>query len=249
VGSNLALPRMTWMPDPRSTRTANELLDMVHGGAMLFADYMRLFLEVENEQRRRDGWRLMEYDHPIIQTDVDLTYATPALMSVVDFEWVFTDWQRVSTRIIRGLTFDLRTGEMFRIEACAGSLHPYGAKGGNYRFQFGKLLRLCDTESYLAFVRLLEAKAAVLAERAARLKDRLAYCSEIGGRVVAPLQEIVLYLTFKGLAVLNTEYDPVSRRDSCTLERNPYNPIILPYRELEPFMIPGAWRDELLRLK
>jgi hypothetical protein len=249
VGSNLALPRITWMPNPRSTRTANDLLDMVHGGAMLFADRERLFLEAENDQRRRDGWRLMEYDHPIGQTDVDLTYATPTLMSVVDLGVVFTDWRRITTRIIRGLTFDLRTGEMFRIEACAGSLHPYGAKGGNYRFQFGRLLQLCDTETYLAFVRLLAAKSAQIAERAAASEDRFADCSEKDRSVVAPLQEIVLYLTFEGLAVLNTEYDPVSRRDTCSLERNPYNPIILPYRELEPFMIPGAWRDELLKLK
>ncbi|MDP1840752.1 MAG: hypothetical protein Q8N31_23220 [Reyranella sp.] len=25
------------------------------------------------------------------------------------------------------------------------------------------------------------------------------------------------------------------------------NPIVIPYRELEPFMKPGSWRDELLR--
>jgi hypothetical protein len=49
------------------------------------------------------------------------------------------------------------------------------------------------------------------------------------------------------LAVHNTEYRPNSSRSYCTLLRSPVNPVIIPYRELEPFMIPGAWRDELLK--
>jgi hypothetical protein len=249
LGSNLAIPRITWMPDAHSVRTANDLLTMVHGGALLLAEQMRRQLEGGNNVNRHFGFPVLEYDHPVVQTDVGLTYATPTLVSLVDLGFVPTDG-RLATRILRGLTFDLRSRELFRIEACADSLHPYGAKGGNYRFQFGKLLRLCNTEAYLAFVRLLEAKAAQVAERIGASKDGPAkWCSERGGRVVAPLQEIVLYLTFNGLAVLNTEFDPVSRRDSCTLERNPSNPITLPYRELEPFMVPGAWRDELLKLK
>jgi hypothetical protein len=207
---------------------------------MLFADLMRQSLDHSNGLNHRDGFPLLDYHRPVIQMDVGLTYATPTLVSLVDLGFVPTGG-RIVTRIIRGLTFDLRTREMFRVEACPGSDRAYGAKGGNYLFQFGKLLQLCDTETYLSFVRLLTAKAALVAEQTAGSKNRLAAsCGEKAGRVVAPHQEIVLYLTFGGLAVHNTEYEFIPRRDDRTLERSPVNPIILPYRELEPFMIPGA---------
>ena len=249
AGTGLALPRITWMPDPQSLRSVNDMLDMVHGGAMLFSDLMRPSLDHGNGLHHRDGFPLPDYRHPIVQTDVGLTYATPTLVSLVDLGFVPTDG-RIVTRIIRGLTFDLRTREMFRVEACPGSDRVYGGKGGNYLFQFGKLLQVCDTETYLSFVRLLTAKAALVAEQTAGSKDPLAArCSEKAGRVVGPHQEIVLYLTFGGLAVHNTEFEEFGlRRDDCTLERSPVNPIILPYSELKPFMIPGAWRDELLKL-
>jgi len=248
VDTKLAIPRITWMPDAQSMRTANGMLDMVHGGAMLFSSLMGQHLAQTNDWRRHNGFHPLEYDRSIVQTDVGLTYATPTLMSLVDLDYMPAD-MRIATRIIRGLTFDLRTREMFRVEACPGSGLAYGAKGGDYRFQFGKLLQACDIETYLKFVRLLEAKAALVAEQIAGSNDRPdAWCSEKAGRVVAPHQEIVLYLTFGGLAVHNTEYDPISRRDHCSLKRSPVNPLILPYRELEPFMMPGAWRDELLKL-
>jgi hypothetical protein len=249
VASRLAMPRITWMPDAQSVRTANGLLDMVHGGALLFAAHVRRQLDAENELRREEGEQPLEYDRPVIQTDVGLTYATPTLMSVVDLGVVPTD-RRIATRIIRGLTFDLRTGEMFRVEPCPGSEGGYGARSGDYRFRFGKLLQLCETETYLKFVQLLSARSVMAAERTARSDgSRLAWCSEKGGRVVAPHQEMVLYLTDGGLAVHNTEYGFIPARDNCATERSPVNPVILPYRELEPFMMPGAWRDELLKLK
>jgi hypothetical protein len=249
AASRIAIPRITWMPDGQRMRTANELLDMVHGGAMLFADEMRLRLEGGNNVNRRYELSVLEFARPVTQTDVGLTYATPTLMSLVDLGYAPTGWKSL-TRIIRGVTFDLRSGELFRVEACPDSVHPYGAKGGEYRFQFGKLLRVCETETYLKFVQLLSARSALVAERTASGKNSfIEWCSERGGRVVAPHQEIVLYLTARGLAVHNTEYGSIPARDNCALERSPVNPVILPYQELEPFMIPGAWRDELLRLK
>lgn len=248
TGTGIALPRITWMPDPQSLRTANDMLDMVHGGAMLFSDLMRPSPDDDNGLNHRDGFPLPDFHRPVGQTDVGLTYATPTLVSLVDLGYVPTGG-RIVTRIIRGLTFDLRTKEMFRVEACPGSDRVYGTKGGNFLFQFGKLLQICGTETYLSFVRLLTAKAALMAEQTAGSKNRLgAWCSEKAGPVVAPHQEIVLYLTFGGLAIHNTDYEHIPRRDTCTLERGPVNPIILPYRELESFMLPGAWRDELLKL-
>ena len=243
------MPRIVSMPDAQSVRPANRLLDMVHGGALLFAAHVGQQLDAENELRREEGERLLEYDRPIAQTDVGLTYATPTLMSVVGLGVAPRD-RRTAKRIIRGLTFDLRTGEMFRVEGCPGNEGGYGARSGDYRFRFGKLLQLCETETYLRFVQLLSARSTMAAKRSALSHNSpTAGCSEAGGRVVAPHQEIVPYLTDRGLAVHNTEFGLIQARDNCALERSPVNPIILPYRELEPFMVPGPWRDELLKLK
>jgi hypothetical protein len=249
------------MPDAQSLRTANGLLDMVHGGAMLFSGLMGQDLGRLNEWRRRDNLVPLEYDVPVVQTDVGLTYATSGLMSLVDLGFVEHEGSGVP-RIIRGLTFDLRTRQMFRIEACPGSDITYGSgqytvermpfneRPRNYLFQFGKLLRVCDRPAYLKFIRLLTRKATLIAERLAKSKDPVVQeCSEGDGPHIGEDQEIVLYLTFRGLAVHNTEYWPNSSRSYCTLQRSPVNPVILPYRELEPFMIPGAWRDELLGLR
>jgi hypothetical protein len=246
AGTKLALPRITWMPNAQSMRTANGMLDTVHGGAMLLASAVGQGLDDNNDWKRRSGNPTLEYDRPITQTDVGLTYATPGLVSLVDLGFIEPEGTG-AWRIIRGLTFDLRTKQMFRVEACPGDI-AYGT-GGNYLFQFGKLLQVCDRETYLKFIRLLTTKAALVAEQTAGSKDSLvAWCNENDGPFIGQDQEIVLYLTFKGLAVHNTEYWPNSSRSYCPLERSLVNPVILPYRELEPFMIPGAWRDELLKL-
>jgi hypothetical protein len=50
-----------------------------------------------------------------------------------------------------------------------------------------------------------------------------------------------LYLTPTGLAVFGKGWS------SRAFNNITVNPIILPYRELEPFMKPGPWRDELLK--
>jgi len=265
VGTKLAMPRITWMPDAQSIRTANRMLDLVQGGAMLFSAAMGQELERLNEWRRGRGEYPLEYDRPVVQTDVGLTYATPRLASLVDLGFVVGEGTGV-WRIIRGLTFDLRTKQMFRIEACPGSdvaygSEVYGAAGitadgkysipvpGNSLFQFGKLLRVCDQETHLKFIQLLTRRANLIAEQVVKSRDPVVReCNEKAGPFIRGDQEIVLYLTFRGLAVHNTEYWPNSSRSYCTLQRSPVNPVVLPYRELEPFMIPGAWRDELLAL-
>jgi hypothetical protein len=55
-----------------------------------------------------------------------------------------------------------------------------------------------------------------------------------------------LYLTATGLAVHAAKFWPNMARH-CLLRESAVNPVIIPYRALEPLMKPGAWRDELLR--
>jgi hypothetical protein len=262
VGTRLAMPRITWMPDARRMRTANALLDMAQGGAMLVSRAAGRELDEEQTRLRLDGKPIFQYGKPVVQTDVGLTYATPNLVSFVDLGYVVHEEGNATWRIIRGVTFDLAVRRVFGIEACPDSDIPYTglqytvATQGvreplNYLFQFGPL-RVCNRQAYEKFVELLKRRAILVAEQAAGSKDPVVRaCSEKPNveQHIDKDQEIVLYLTFKGLAVHNTEYWPNASRSYCTLARSPVNPVILPYRELEPFMVPGPWRDELLKLK
>jgi hypothetical protein len=261
VGTGLAMPRITWMPDARRMRTANALFDMAQGGAMLVSRAAGRELREEQTRLRLDGMPIFQYGKPVVQTDVGLTYATPNLVSFVDLGYVVHEEGNATWRIIRGVTFDLAAARMFGIDACPDSDIGYAdrkytvEKQGlrapiNYLFQFGPL-RVCNGEAYEKFVELLKRRAILVAGQAAGSKDPVVRaCSEKPNveQHIDKDQEIVLYLTFKGLAVHNTEYWPNSSRGTCTIARNPVNPVILPYRELEPFMTPGPWRDELLRL-
>jgi hypothetical protein len=261
IGTGLAVPRITWMPDARRMRAANTLFDIAQGGAMLVSRAAGRELHEEQTQLRLDGKPIFQYGKPVVQTDVGLTYATPTLVSFVDLGYVVHEEGNATWRIIRGVTFDLAAGRMFGIDACPDSDIGYAdrqytvEKQGlrapiNYLFQFGPL-RVCNGEAYEKFVELLKRRAILVAEQAAGSKDPVVRaCSEKPNveQHIDKDQEIVLYLTFKGLAVHNTEYWPNSSRSTCTLTRSLVNPVILPYRELDPFMIPGPWRDELLRL-
>jgi hypothetical protein len=57
---------------------------------------------------------------------------------------------------------------------------------------------------------------------------------------------MALYLTPTGLAVFDKGWCSSTNPD-CAFKNVTVNPVILPYRELEPFMKPGPWRDELLK--
>lgn len=244
-GTGIGMPRITWMPDARRLRTANRLLDTVHSGAMLFAEQAERELRQFNETARELGWAKLETDHAIQQTDVGVTCATVNFLSVVDLEYVVSEGTGV-TRIIRGLTFDLGRAEMFHIDACPGSDSLYGVK--NHLFRFGELLAVCDRDAYVRFVDIVEAKGQLLAKQTAKSRDqRVVQCSEHAGPFIGKDQDIVLYLTVAGLAVHNTSFWPNASQSYCPLKRSPVNPVIIPYRELLPFMKPGPMRDELLK--
>jgi hypothetical protein len=60
-------------------------------------------------------------------------------------------------------------------------------------------------------------------------------------------RRMALYLTPAGVAVFNNYWIPNSAKYCAFYDDITVNPIILTYRELEPFMKPGPWRDELLK--
>ena len=252
--TGLSFPRITWMAGKKALNLANRLLEIAHGGALLTA------ATIEKAQHELDRWRGIDptpFGKFLEQPDVALTYASDRLISVVDLEAYATEGSAPG-RIIRGLTFDLEDQGIDRVSKCAGSRVEYGfgedgsSADGNFQFQFGKLLRVCDEKSYDKFVQLLQLYAKKAARAVRNSNDPyITNCIDeyLGDEIhIGRDEPLVIFLTFDGLAVLTTEFHTNVRRGVCTAKRFALNPLIIPYAELKPFMIEGPWRDELLAL-
>jgi len=246
IRSGIAIPRLTWMPDKERLRTANRLLDIVQGGEMLVEREERRNVEGENEFRVNHGGLSLPGKRGITQWDVGLTYVGSRLMSLMEAAIIGSAGNKPDV-LMRGLTFDLARGTIEQVRPCPDSRTPYGfshvdGERGNFLFRYGELFQLCDPASYRAFIALVKE---IDGKRSARhlppsASDRTKGCVEsIDQPVIREEQEYILYLTFAGLAVQATGKE-------CAVTRTPDNPVIVPYRRLEPFMLPGPWRDELL---
>jgi hypothetical protein len=226
--TEIAIPRIVWMPDSRSPDVANRMLEMVHGGAMLFSGqqqegflaYLRIheqegpprFSGISEEDYRRHFWNVRQLmpKRVVTQSDVALTYASTRYASLIDL----------------------------------GFKRPHATC--NPVFRFADLLEICDQaslERFEALVQPIEDGMKV----AARSRDpSFRGCR---ARSIDDEQEYVVYLTVGGLAVHLTEFWSNAESRSCPLELSPENPLIVPYLKLEPLMKPGPLREELLRLK
>ena len=243
VRTGAAAPRITWMADRRSLLKANALFEAIHGEAL-----------VDNERRDLDR-RLAElsawstgqpsawvvkppYFHP---EKVAVTYATSRLVSYVEV--------RREARVmsigadVYGRVLDLDQGRIREIQGCGRYYFDYD----NSNFRFGELLDVCEDAAYKSFMALWEDKVRQAAVKAQARGDKLSeQCGESMGPLRPKGRRMALYLTPAGLAVFNQDWKP-DLATYCTSHDITVNPIILPYRELEPFMKPGPWRDELLR--
>jgi|HubBroStandDraft_5_1064220.scaffolds.fasta_scaffold28028_2 hypothetical protein len=203
--SGIALPRLTWMADPRRLATANQLLDRVHGGEMLVEREAWRQVEGENEFRRKAGVPPLNAPHGLFQTDVDLPYVGARLMSLRE-STQFVSPGTDPDQPLRGLTFDLEERSIVHVTSCTGS-QPYGFRGysdGNFPFRYGPLLDLCAPERYWAFIALVKDADATQPVRhlPPTASDRQKGCVEDPGQpLVREHQEYVLYLTDAGLAV------------------------------------------------
>lgn len=232
--TGIAMPRLTWMPDADRMRKANDLLDKVQGAEMLLEEAEWRSIQSANGYRQREGKPPLPFRHALAQIDVRLTYATRQLVSLVEVALVQSEgafWPI----IMRGLTLDLEREEVVNISSCYRR-RPYESFGDSSEsalFEYGELLNLCSQEYYRKFIALVKARAPAGASPVHRCpQDREhPYIDEN--------ERFILYLTFQGLAV-----QPVSAL--CPVRGAPPNAVIVPYRDLEPFMPPSRWRDELL---
>lgn len=238
------MPRIVWMPDNSRRNIANQMLEMAHGGAMLFSNQQEKALR---EYVKDDVPRKPLPKRVIIQSDVALTYATNRFVSLIDLGSIYTYEGTYIPRIIRGITLDLERQQLLTMEACPeGSFERPGAIA-NPTFRFANLLEICDRAGLERFEALVQAADDRARSATVSSKDALVqHCRK------APLeheQDFVVYLAETGLAVHLLYFWTIADIGTCTLTLTARNPVIIPYHALELLMKSGPLREELLESK
>lgn len=247
LDTGAAMPRVTWMPSKRRLATANRLLDMMQGGDMLAAVHYWHYAEAENDHRRQTGAPVLTLKDVLEQRDIGFTYVGPRFMSLMEAVFfhpsgVIGEWFQ------QGLTFDLDSERIAEVAACPGAKKPYGYSADKdpdaFLFQYGEWLQFCDRATYRQFIAVVKE----IADRTARhlpppKGTALDRCEPSPDRpLIDEKREYLLYLTFEGLAV------QVSAKE-CPIRRTIDNPVIVPHRQLAPFITPGPLWDELRALR
>lgn len=249
--TGIAMPRITWMPDKKSMGIANRMLDALHGRAVQAAraetkssrESVREIMKGEPRLELSDLIR-RPFDRSVVQADIALTYATANLVSLVDLADVMAPGANYYPRSLRGLILDLRKDLVFAAEPCPGGKEYNGMTADGINFQLDGFLQFCDEASLYAFHDFIYDKSKRALTAAGNSEDP--FIQKCRRRYLVTDQRFVFFLTFGGLAVHATEYLPTADID-CALKRSPVGTFIIPYRDLEAFMKPGPWRDELLR--
>jgi hypothetical protein len=233
VRTRAAVPRITWMADRKSLFKANALFDALHGAALVGYD-------IEDLERRRQelyGWhngRPPDVAKPpyFIPENVAVTYATSRLVSYVEVERRFVGVMNVD---VRGRVLDLEQGQIREIDGCRGS-------DDGRDFRFGDWLEVCGDAAYERFKALWVDKLRQAVTKArAQGADLSEEASDIPENLKRYSERIALYLTPTGVAVVDKAWGGPRVFKNIVV-----NPVILPYRDLEPFMKPGPWRDDVL---
>jgi hypothetical protein len=243
--TRLAAPRITWMSDRQAMQKANRLFDAAQACAMVtYYGMAGSWFDIAKEiDSRGDLVPLNMPRHQFIWQPTDLvalTYASPGLVSY--FEVQVEEGQGRNYPRLIGRVLDLKRDEVVSVSTCGTNDGDFSFPA-NWQFHFGDFLEVCDAEVHAKFLALWDSKVASALEIIARKGLRTCRADQEddspGNRY------FTLYLTPSGLAVHTGNAWPYSIRQ-CMMEKSPFNPIIIPWRELEPFMKPGRWRDELV---
>ncbi len=253
--TGLAVPRITWMPDGLAMRKANRLFDAIQGQELfVYAGQAAYWREVYEEAARegekdKTGVSLMiPRDNFIGQPMVALTYATSRLVSYFDVTILATDGMSKVPQP-NGRILDLEQGKVFSIESCPekDESSVSSEDGSEVMFRLGNWLEVCDLKSVARFLALYATNLEAATKSAAFRRDPYAeYCKESLLPLGRRAWDFEVYLTTTGLAVHASNFSSHMGRN-CLRHESAVIPVIIPYRDLEPFMKPGPWRDELLR--
>ncbi|HZP98333.1 MAG TPA: hypothetical protein VFB13_02265 [Reyranella sp.] len=251
AGTHLAEARITWMPDRKAMEKANRFLEGAQACRIL--KYYQMATDsfgAAKEWLEKEGRPIVGIpDTGFLRTSpdlVELTYASNSLLSGYN---VLADvqtgrlWPYKETYI-----WDLSENRLVGHEDCAAPAEPTLRLSSPFRLQ--GLLDLCKAEAHEKFLALWKSKFAMLAAAPAAKHDPgLRNCPEENLEEYPPARRWAFYaLTDAGLAV-HTTFDGYNALRGCILIKNTLNPVIIPYRELEPWLVPGPWRDELLKAR
>jgi hypothetical protein len=211
---------------------ANRLLDAAHGCLLIhYAQLVRERFGVDRDDIASTA------DKPMFQPDptlVELTYASPRLVSYAEIR-VYAMGSSVKPR---GIVLDLERNRIYQASGC-GDL---GDDDSGW-FRLGPLMEVCTFEAKAKFDKIWLNKIESV-ERAAELAPD--NCERQMGTQDSP-SEISMYLRDDGLAMYDYSRLVGLPKICLDAEKSLIGPVVIPYRELEPFMKPGPWRDELLK--
>jgi hypothetical protein len=256
------IPRITWMSDHRSLLLANRMFEMVHGKAIFDAgEFEAKWLKLDKSEDSFAADVSNVYD----QGEVELTFAGQRFVSYREIG-IAAQSGSYYTRFAKSQVLDLEHGTFSGVEACPRAKGPYGEgfpdydwnKPESYKeaedpavryFIFGSLLRLCDEERFRTFraFAVKWAKAAIPAEDASR-SPQADYCSAWAWDLATKDLPMRPVLGVSGLVLYDLDAPRGVRSYRCPSGAFQIDPVVIPYRELAPLMIPGPLRDELLAL-
>ena len=227
IRTGIAWPRITWMSDRKRMLEANALLEAMHGDDLYGHDSQDVWRRRSDLYNWDGGMR--EIGPPFfVQVKVAVTYASRQLVSFVDVGYR-VQWTSMDLRII-GRVLDLEKGRFWEIESCDTSDHSRKS------FRFGELLNVCNDETYERFMALWWVRVQQgFAEAKARGDKVSARCGESMEPLTREFLGMALYLTPEGLAVFYSSWLFPRVMKYCAFHELTVNPIVIPYRELEPF--------------
>ncbi len=243
IKTGAAAPRITWMDDPASQLKANDLFEAIHGEALVDN-------ELRDLNRLKADLRAWKGGHPsewvvkppfFYPEKIAVTYATSRLVSYFEIR---REVRLMSIGVdVYGRVLDLDQNRVREIKGCG----RYDVDYDYANFRIGDWLDVCSDAAYGSFTALWEDKVLRGIQLAQARGDKLSQqCAESMGPLRPKGRRMALYLTPAGLGVFNQDWKGNSPKECAVRDNLTVNPVILTYRDLEPFMKPGPWRDELL---
>ena len=227
---------------PRIVELAHGSSNMVNGALVAIHGRMiRLALESDRVAASNRGGGAWEPGSSIMQTAAKVTYLSDAYLSIVEVG-VERTGGTAQIPYARAITIDVERGTILGLQAC-------GSDRRRPMFKFDNVLSVCTEARLATFRDLWKAHALELVTRVQTeiLSTDLEVCRPRALAYIDYQSAFSLYLTDAGLAVHSVQ--SVANSDNQCVEdvRNPFNPVVIPYRKLKSLMQPGPLRDELLR--
>ncbi len=241
--TGMAEARITWMADKAAMKKANRLLETLHACRLMqYWTYTTGSFAMTQDPDKES--RLSSFiTSGVIRQPPDkviVSYASSRLVNVfsVDIILYMTDRPHYG---LNSTVLDLERGRLVpfsRTDVICPRLDDASGQVG-----IDGLIDVCRADDQRAFEALWRKHAAAAQARApSRGQEPCAPPQDDG----ATNRTFNVYITAGGLAVYSGYLWPRPYRE-CMAEETAANPVIIPWRELEPFLKSGPWRDELLK--